>query len=93
MAAVGAASKAALKIVVFNEADYLFAREAAANVPELPLFLQVGTPLAGELSGSHTPCVTRSVEWLLERVTRDGWNNVTVLPQMHVMLWGSKRGV
>ena len=33
------------------------------------------------------------VDWLIERVLSDGWYQATVLPQLHVLLWGNKRGV
>jgi 7-carboxy-7-deazaguanine synthase len=33
------------------------------------------------------------MRWLVDRVIRDGWFAAKVLPQLHVMLWGNKRGV
>lgn len=95
LAVAGQTTSAVLKIVIFDESDYEFAREAAAILPELPVYLQVGTPPACGQSTpvpSQQPLVERT-EWLLQCVTRDGWNDVTVLPQMHVLLWGNKRGV
>jgi hypothetical protein len=32
-------------------------------------------------------------EWLAEKVVDDGWNEATVLPQLHVLVYGNKRGV
>ncbi|THF72790.1 MAG: 7-carboxy-7-deazaguanine synthase QueE, partial [Sulfitobacter sp. SK025] len=31
--------------------------------------------------------------WLVEKVMADSWFAPRVLPQLHVMLWGNKRGV
>ena len=31
--------------------------------------------------------------WLVEKVTQDRWFRPRVLPQLHVFLWGNKRGV
>ena len=31
--------------------------------------------------------------WLVDKVTEDRWFEVRVLPQLHVLLWGNKRGV
>ena len=83
-----------LKVVVFDEADYQFAREVAARHPDLPFYLQVGnhTPEsqghAVDFSG-----LTDRLEWLLARAMQDGWTEATILPQLHVLLWGNKRGV
>lgn len=33
------------------------------------------------------------LEWLVDKVTSDGWNQATVLPQLHTLVWGNKRGV
>lgn len=86
-----------LKIVVFDETDYAYAKEAAERFPELPVYLQ---------PGNHTPPPPRDdslqvdqdgidarLRWLVDRVTADGWYAARVLPQLHVMLWGNRRGV
>ncbi|QBD83164.1 7-carboxy-7-deazaguanine synthase QueE [Ktedonosporobacter rubrisoli] len=83
-----------LKIVVFDEADYTYAREVAARYPELPLYLQAGnhTPphLAQEID---TAGILSRLQWLMERVMADQWYEVRVLPQLHTLLWGNRRGV
>ncbi len=33
------------------------------------------------------------MRWLVDKVTADGWFEARVLPQLHVLLWGNKRGV
>lgn len=88
----GEGVQASLKIVIFDEEDYGFAREVSARFPALPMYLQVGSepPVDGEMDNQE---ICQKTEWLLERVTRDGWMDVTILPQLHVLLWGSKRGV
>lgn len=84
----------ALKIVIFDEADYAYARDVAARYPELPMYLQAGnhTPpsLAEELD---IPGILQRMDWLIQRTIADHWYNVTVLPQLHTLLWGNKRGV
>ena len=37
--------------------------------------------------------VTDRMTWLVERTLADGWFAPRILPQLHVMLWGNKRGV
>jgi 7-carboxy-7-deazaguanine synthase len=83
-----------LKIVVFGEEDLAYAKYVAACYPDLPLYLQVGnhTPphLAQEIDLAG---LLKRLDWLIQRVIQDQWYNVTVLPQMHAILWGNKRGV
>ncbi len=86
-----------LKVVVFDEADYAYAREVAKRHHDLPMYLQ---------PGNHTPPppdddkavvdqngIDERMRWLVDRVTADKWFEARVLPQLHVMLWGNKRGV
>ena len=83
-----------LKIVIFDDEDYAYARYVAERYPDLPMYLQAGnhTPphLAQEID---IPGILERVDWLIQRVVTDQWYNVTVLPQMHTLLWGNKRGV
>ncbi|MFP4614921.1 MAG: 7-carboxy-7-deazaguanine synthase QueE [Thiohalorhabdus sp.] len=79
------------KVVVFDEADYGYARELAANYPEYPFYLQVGNP---EPACEPDPAdLMARFRWLVERVTSDRWYAATVLPQLHVLAWGNQRGV
>ncbi len=102
-AALGQCAEAAdgaqmvLKIVVFDEADYRFAREVAAFLPLLPVCLQPGNhtppPPDDDSAVVDQAGIDDRMRWLVERVTADGWFEARVLPQLHVMLWGNKRGV
>ena len=84
-----------LKVVVFDEDDYAFARRVALRFPDVPFYLQPGnhTPDQGQGGGIDIEGITARLEWLIERVGRDGWRDVTILPQLHTLLWGNKRGV
>lgn len=86
-----------LKIVVFDEADYAYAREVAARYPDLPVFLQPGnhsvSPPGGALAPVDHEGLRLRMLWLVERVLADHWHAATVLPQLHVTLWGNRRGV
>ena len=92
VAAAGEKTQTSLKIVVFDEADYLFAREVKARFPAVPFYLQAGSdaPINGEMDVAK---IRAKIEWLLARVAQDGWLDAVILPQLHVLLWGSKRGV
>ncbi|KPV41510.1 7-carboxy-7-deazaguanine synthase [Thiohalorhabdus denitrificans] len=89
--AAGEGPETTFKVVVFDEADYGYARELAANYPGHPFYLQVGNP---EPVGEPDPAdLMARYRWLVERVTNDRWYAATVLPQLHVLAWGNQRGV
>ena len=88
-----AADKAdiALKIVVFDDGDYLYAQEAASRYPDLPFYLQVGNhQVNGE---SDEKGLNERYQWLIDKTLKDGWFKPKILPQLHVIIWGNKRGV
>jgi len=88
-----------LKIVVFDDVDYSYAQTAAARYPTLPVYLQVGNPaplIAANRAIADEPDVedlTHRLRWLAGKVIADHWFAATVLPQLHVLAWGNKRGV
>ena len=93
LAAAGREPQVVMKIVIFDDADYAWAQAAAARYPALPLYLQPGNPD----TDPDTPvdlqtCIDR-LHWLIEKITGDGWFAPRVLPQLHVLIWGNKRGV
>jgi 7-carboxy-7-deazaguanine synthase len=101
-ACLGAANgraRCVLKIVVFNDADYAYARTAAARCPALSVYLQVGNPApllpaGGAMSDeADVDDLMRRFRWLADKITTDHWFDATVLPQLHVLAWGNKRGV
>lgn len=82
-----------MKIVIFDEADYAFARNAANRFPDLPLYLQPGNPQVDPAQPVDLPQAMARLEWLIDRVTADRWFAPRVLPQLHMLVWGNKRGV
>jgi 7-carboxy-7-deazaguanine synthase len=87
----------ALKVVVFDDRDYLYARGAAARHPDVPIYLQPGNhtpppPDNGDARVDIDGIMDRML-WLVDKVTQDRWFEARVLPQLHVLLWGNKRGV
>jgi 7-carboxy-7-deazaguanine synthase len=95
--AAGQGADMVLKIVIFDEADYQWARDVAGRYPQLPLFLQPGNhtpPPPGDDSATVDQAgVDDRMRWLVDRVMQDKWYQARVLPQLHVTLWGNKRGV
>lgn len=88
-------SQASLKVVVFDEADFFFAEQLHLRYPSFPFFLQVGNDdtqtsedekLVQHLLGRY--------QWLIDRhLASVSLNDAKVLPQLHTLLWGNKRGV
>jgi 7-carboxy-7-deazaguanine synthase len=91
--------RCALKIVVFDDADYSYARMAAARYPSLPVYLQVGNPTPliepgkAPAEAADVDDLMHRLRWLVSKVVADRWFAATVLPQLHVLAWGNKRGV
>ncbi len=80
-----------LKIVVFDQADYDFAREVCARYPGLKAYIQPGNHSPdGDFKGE---AVMARMRWLVDVATNDHWHDVTVLPQLHTLIWGNQRGV
>ncbi|TRW97675.1 7-carboxy-7-deazaguanine synthase QueE [Paracoccus sp. M683] len=86
-------ARAIMKIVIFDEADYTWARAAAARHPDLPLYLQPGNPQVDPDQPVDLAAATARLRWLIGKVTDDGWFTARVLPQLHVLVWGNERGV
>jgi 7-carboxy-7-deazaguanine synthase len=97
LAAADEGPEIALKIVVMDEADYRYARAAAARYPQLPVYLQPGnhTPATPDDDSAEVDAkgLDARLRWLVERVAADRWYAPRLTPQLHVTLWGNRRGV
>ncbi len=84
--------KVCLKIVIFDEEDYLYAKRVSLRYPGVPLYLQVGNH---QPQGNNVdiPGILRRMDWLIQKALDDQWYDATILPQLHVILWGNKRAV
>jgi len=91
VAAAGQDPRTALKVVIFDEHDFEFARDVSARFPALPVYLQAGNPV--HEAGLDRSALLAKLEWLIGKVAAAGWHEAHVLPQLHVLIWGDKRGV
>lgn len=87
------ARRTVMKIVIFDEADLDWARSAAARHPELPLYLQPGNPEADPETPVAPDALADRLRWLVDRTAKAGWFTPRILPQLHVLIWGNRRGV
>ncbi len=79
-----------LKVVVFDEADYAYARDIHLRYPHVPFYLQVGNPVGED----DTATLLAKLDWLGSLALADpAMGGAIVLPQLHVLLYGNRRGV
>lgn len=84
-----------LKVVVFDEADFSYAKTVHQRYPHVPFFLQVGNEDVHTTNDEDLVSrLLRRYEWLIEQaVDCTAMNDAKVLPQLHALVWGNKRGV
>ncbi|MFP7733764.1 7-carboxy-7-deazaguanine synthase QueE [Priestia aryabhattai] len=84
-----------IKVVVFNDEDFDYAVSVHERYPEVPFFVQVGNEdLTTVDNASLTQELLKKYEWLIDKVVAaKNMNDVRVLPQVHALVWGNKRGV
>ncbi len=84
-----------LKVVVFNDADFDYAKEIHRRYPGIPFYMQVGND--DTKTANDAALIThllQKYEELIEQVIQDEeLKEVKVLPQLHALVWGNKRGV
>ncbi|OWY08795.1 7-carboxy-7-deazaguanine synthase QueE [Thioclava sp. F42-5] len=93
VAAGRSAGSTVMKIVIFDRADYDWAKDAHARHPDLPLYLQPGNPEVDPDVPVDPQALADRLGWLTETAMADNWFVPRILPQLHVLIWGNKRGV
>ncbi|WP_433615243.1 7-carboxy-7-deazaguanine synthase QueE [Paenibacillus cellulositrophicus] len=95
LAARPAAYAYSLKVVVFDDADLAYATKVHARYPQTPMYLQVGNPDLKRMDiAGHAADLLARYERLIDTVVASPeLNAVRVLPQLHALVWGNKRGV
>jgi 7-carboxy-7-deazaguanine synthase len=81
-----------LKIVVFDDADYDYAKTVHQRYPDVPFYLQAGNDRVAQ-EGPTIERLLNKLNWLIEKVAADpDMNEARTLPQLHTLLWGNERG-
>ncbi|MCF4097580.1 7-carboxy-7-deazaguanine synthase QueE [Maritalea mediterranea] len=88
-----AARQMVMKIVIFDQADYDWAKQVHGRYPDLPLYLQPGNPEVDPQTPIDPQSLIDRLAWLTDTAMADRWFAPRILPQLHVLLWGNKRGV
>jgi 7-carboxy-7-deazaguanine synthase len=88
-----AGTLAHLKVVVFDDVDLAFAARVAERFGDLPFYVSIGT----DQNLDEETTVRRMRErfaWVAGAVARrPDLQRAHVLPQLHVLAWGTRRGV
>lgn len=93
------AEHTALKVVVFDDDDFEFARKVKDRYSYIDLYLQAGTnsPYRNtdsfETMSMFRDDILKKLDWLSQKVIENHWYNARVLPQVHALIHGAKRGV
>ncbi|MDB6179966.1 7-carboxy-7-deazaguanine synthase QueE [Paracoccus fistulariae] len=82
-----------LKIVIFDQRDLDWAQDVAARYPRLPLYLQPGNPETDPAQAVDPQDLADRMLWLVDQTVGRGWLRPRILPQLHVLIWGNRRGV
>lgn len=80
-----------IKIVVFDDEDFSYAKNALAKYSQYKFYVQPGNHQVNGDADTYT--LMERMKWLIGRVNDEKLFNMTVLPQLHVMLWGNAKGV
>ncbi len=79
-----------IKVVVFDEVDFAFARSMHRRYLGIPFYLQVGNAVGAD----STAALLAKLDWLARRTLAESeMGEAIVLPQLHVLLYGNRRGV
>ncbi|WP_205600704.1 7-carboxy-7-deazaguanine synthase QueE [Gracilibacillus sp. YIM 98692] len=88
-------SYTSLKVVIFDHADLQYAEQIHQRYQNIPFYVQVGNDDLDEMQPDQLASrLLEKYEWLIDQVvTSNTLNRVRVLPQLHTLVWGNKRGV
>jgi len=85
--------KLVLKVVIFDDEDFEYAKYLYGNFNDVPFYLQVGNTNIAE-GDENLNVVIERLEWLTQKlIEEESMSKASVLPQLHVLIWGNKRGV
>ena len=99
-AAIAGITEVILKVVIFTEEDYKFARQLHRDFPSLEMYLSIGTrlktpsgsPITDE--GTVKALILRDMQIWFEHMSRDSvMADCHIFPQLHVLAWGTRQGV
>lgn len=83
-----------LKVVIFDEHDLAYAEKVHVRYPNVLLYLQTGNPDVTSADDQIAASLLKRYEWLIDQAMEmPAFNDARILPQLHTLVWGNKRGV
>ncbi|WP_017812796.1 7-carboxy-7-deazaguanine synthase QueE [Paenibacillus shenyangensis] len=83
-----------LKVVIFDEADLKYAEQVHKRYPNVPFYMQTGNPDVTSADDNIASSLLHRYEWLIDQaMDMPAFNDARILPQLHTLVWGNKRGV
>lgn len=83
----------AMKVVVGDDDDYAFARDLRERYWREDFYVSALNEAGSDADGFSVSSVLDRYRWLCEKVAQDPlMHDVTVLPQLHTLAWGSEQG-
>lgn len=84
-----------LKVVVFTQDDFTYAENLHQRYPAVPFYLQTGNDDTATTDDAQLVSdLLQRYEQLIDYHVRSPiMNDAKVLPQLHTLVWGNKRGV
>ncbi|WP_018659999.1 7-carboxy-7-deazaguanine synthase QueE [Heyndrickxia acidiproducens] len=88
-------SRLCLKVVVFDEKDFDYAKTIHKRFPLVSFYLQVGNPdIISPDRDQLSSMLIQKYQWLIDlTLNAEEMNDAYVLPQLHTLVWGNKRKV
>jgi len=84
-------SKISLKIVVSDKKDYQYAKEIFDRYPHIKAYI---TPCNITPSGDFDlDALVDKTKYVVDLALADGFHRVSIIPQLHTIIWGNERGV
>lgn len=81
-----------IKVVVFDDVDFEYAKKVHQQYPSIPFYLQVGNDEVHQQNDISARLLNQ-LEWLFHKVIADeSMSDVRALPQLHTLVWSNKRG-
>lgn len=85
-----------LKTVVFDDADWEYAKQVHARYPGVQMYVSVGNAdvtSLDDIDGLRKGLIDK-LGWLFDKIINEPlMNDVRPLPQLHTLVWGNRRGV
>lgn len=73
-----------LKVVVFNDEDLQFAEQIHSRYPDVRMYISIGT----KPTDDNNSLLNRYLQVVESAKQYNTMSNVSILPQIHVLLWG-----